>query len=70
MQTNITRAPDTLTLASATRPSLAVYDGQTRLGHLIRHGDSFEAVGIDGTSYGVFHDMKSAAFSLPSRSTS
>ena len=30
------KSPDTLTLASATRPSLSVYDGQTRLGYLVR----------------------------------
>jgi hypothetical protein len=57
--------PDTIALSS--RPSLAVYDGQIRLGHLVRRGDGFEAFDVDGVSYGTFHDMKSAAFILPAR---
>jgi hypothetical protein len=57
--------PDTVSLASASRPSLAVYDGTIMVGRLIRHADSFEAVDINDVSYGVFTDMRSAAFALP-----
>ena len=46
-------------------PSLTFCDGQRRVGYLIRHGDSFEAFDINGTSCGVFADMKPAAFALP-----
>jgi hypothetical protein len=49
---------------------LSVYDGTTLVGHLIRHGDNFEAIGADGVGYGTFTDMKSAAFALPKRSAS
>ncbi len=59
--------PDTIALSSASRPSLAVYDGQIRLGHLVRRGDGVEAFDVDGVSYGTFQDMKSAAFGLPRR---
>jgi hypothetical protein len=63
--------PDTLALGSATRPSLAVYDGQVRLGYLIRrHGDGFEAFDVDGVSHGTFPTMRDAAFALPTRSAS
>jgi hypothetical protein len=63
-------APDTLTLASATRPSLAVYDGQTRLGYLVRRGSNFEAFDNDDVSYGTFTTMRAAAFAVPARSAS
>lgn len=60
--------PDTIALASASRPSLAVYDGQVQCGTLVRRGTAFEAFDVDGQSYGVFADMKTAAFALPTRS--
>jgi len=71
----MTPAPDTLTLASATRPSLSVYDGRTWLGYLVRRDSNrrtcnFEAFDINGVSYGVHDSMQSAAFSLPGRSAS
>jgi hypothetical protein len=44
---------------------LAVYEGQKRVGRLIRHGNNFEAVDINGTSHGTFDSMKRAAFALP-----
>jgi hypothetical protein len=58
--------PDT-TPGSATRPSLAVYDGTTMVGHLIRHGNNFEAVDSNGTSHGTFDSMKDAAFAIPAK---
>jgi hypothetical protein len=67
MQTDVIQIPSTIALASATHPSLAVRDGNGRtLGHLVRHGDNFEAVGVDvTTSYGVHATMTAAAFALP-----
>jgi hypothetical protein len=50
--------------------ALAVYDGQTRLGYLVHCDGGFEAFDIDGTSYGTFPDMRSAAFALPARGAS
>jgi hypothetical protein len=61
--------PNALALASATRPSLAVYDGQTRLGHLVRRDAGFEAIDINGVSHGTHADMRTAAFAIPARST-
>jgi hypothetical protein len=49
-------------------PALVVYDGQTKLGRILRHGNSFEALDVDGASHGVFPTMKDAAFALPTRS--
>jgi hypothetical protein len=66
--TNTNFAPDTIAVASATRPSLSVYDGQTRLGYLVRRDNGFESFDNNDVSYGVFPDMKAAAFSLPGRS--
>jgi hypothetical protein len=60
--------PDTVSLASASRPQLSVYDGQVQLGCLVRRGAAFEAIDINGMSHGIFHDMKTAAFNLPTRS--
>jgi hypothetical protein len=59
--------PDTM-VASASRLQLSVYDGRTWLGCLVRRGAAFEAIDINGASYGIFVDMKSAAFALPIRS--
>jgi hypothetical protein len=50
-----------------TMTPLTVYDGQTLLGRIVHRGNSFEALDIDGASYGVFADMKAAAFALPTR---
>jgi hypothetical protein len=49
-------------------PNLVVYDGRTCVGHIVRRSDSFEAFDVDGTSYGTFADMKSAAFAIPAKS--
>jgi hypothetical protein len=68
--TNIYPAPDTISIASATRPTLSVYDGTTLVGQLIRRGGKFEAFDIDGVSYGVHDSMQAAAFSLPGRNAS
>jgi hypothetical protein len=62
--------PDTISLSSASRSRLSVYDGQEMLGRLVRRGNSFESFDIDGVSHGVFADMKSAAFAIPARSAS
>jgi hypothetical protein len=63
-------SPDTIALTSATRPSLSIYDGQTRFGYLVRGGAAFESFDNNDVSYGVHPDMRTAAFSLPARSVS
>jgi hypothetical protein len=59
--------PDTIARASATRHPLSVYDGTTWIGHLVRRGNDFEAVDINGVSHGMHASMQRAAFSLPAR---
>jgi hypothetical protein len=54
--------------AAAHTGALAVYDGQTRLGHLVHRDDGFEAFDLDGASCGVFAAMKDAAFAIPAKS--
>ena len=67
--TNIaTTKPDTVTLTSASRHPLSVYDGTTWIGCLIRRGTDFEAIDINGVSHGVHASMQRAAFALPGRS--
>jgi hypothetical protein len=63
-----TTSPNTIAHTRAGVHPLSVYDGKVFVGHLVRHDGNFEAVDVDGTSYGIFPNMKAVAFAIPARS--